>query len=251
MFPEAVVPPARLDRNQHLAFLELHIEQGPVLEASGVNLGVVTAIVGVRQARVTFVGQANHAGTTPMALRRDAAKTLYNFAVDWSRACKELAAPTTVWNLGQVSVDPGVANVVAGRAVGICQYRDVDAGRLERITAALEDCARTAAAACGTEAKIELMYSSQPTGMDPSLMRILADCAVRAGATCSEMPSGAGHDAMILGRYVPAGMLFVPSRNGLSHSIEEDTSTEDLCRGISIFGDVVKKLCDRPWTVNR
>jgi N-carbamoyl-L-amino-acid hydrolase len=237
--------PARLDPSQHVAFLELHIEQGPVLETFGINLGLVTDIVGIRQDRVTFVGKSNHAGTTPMNLRHDAAACLFVFAVDWAKSCQAVAGKNTVWNLGQVTLEPGAHNVVAGRAVATCQYRDADTERLERMSAAVRECAALAAATCRTEALVERQANVPPTAMHPAVTSALELSAHAARATVMRMPSGAGHDAMIVGRQIPAGMLFVPSKGGLSHSTAEDTAPHDIRRGVEVLAGAVNELVVR------
>ena len=233
---------ARLDPLQHIAYLELHIEQGPVLETSRTQLGLVTDIVGIRQDRVTFFGEPNHAGTTPMNLRHDAAACLFGFAVDWAASCRALAGSNTVWNLGQIELDPGAHNVVAGRAVAICQYRDVDTERLQRMSAAIRESAAKAAVAHRTEFLIEEQAAVSPTAMHPKLINALEVSASALGATVRRMPSGAGHDAMIVGRHIPAGMLFVPSKGGVSHSMVEDTEQPDIRRGIEVLAGAVDQL---------
>src|SRR5262249_30742689 len=131
-------PLARLDPARHIAFLEAHIEQGPRLEAAAKSIGVVTGIAGVRRRVVTFEGQADHAGTTPMGLRRDAGAALIRYAVEATELLRSESAPTTVWNIGRLSVHPGASNVVPGRAEMLIEFRDVDDAVMTSLEVALD-----------------------------------------------------------------------------------------------------------------
>lgn len=230
---------ARLDPARHACYLEAHIEQGPVLEQAGCRIGVVTGIVGVARARLYLTGQADHAGTTPMGLRRDAAAGLYDFAVRFARFCGTRAGPSTVWNLGQVALDPGAYNVVTARAELGIEFRDGDADVLDRIDAFARRCAARCARRHRLEWHLEPGIRTAPVTMDPRLLACIEEAAAALGAPAMRMPSGAGHDAMLFAPRVPTGMLFVPSVGGRSHDVAEDTREEDIVLGLEVFARAV------------
>lgn len=230
--------PLRAEPGRYHGFLELHIEQGPVLEASGHDVGIVTGIVGYRRWRVCASGRADHAGTTPLALRQDAGAALLRFAAD---AAAQLVAAgggaETVWNIGWISFSPGAANVVPAAAELLLEFRDSDAGVLARIEGWLGRRIAQDPALSGEETT-----RFAPTAMDPALVSALAAAAAANGARALRMPSGAGHDAMILARAMPAAMLFVPSIGGRSHDPAEDTAEADMLRGCQILCDAAAAL---------
>ena len=233
-------PAARLDASRHRAYLEAHIEQGPRLINEGVDIGIVTGIVGVRRHRVRFIGQADHAGTTPMAMRRDASFALFRFAVDVAERFRAVGTPESVWNFGVVSVKPGAANVVANEAEVVVEYRDVAADVIDRMQAALLDLVRACDGKGGVAVSAEMIGAIAPTTMNEKLIATFAAAAEAEGASFKRMPSGAGHDAMILGRKIPAAMLFVPSIGGRSHDISEDTDEADIRRGLRVYARAVE-----------
>jgi len=229
----AGIPTLRLDPGRYAAYLEAHVEQGPHLDNQGMRLGVVSAIVGIRTFRVVFKGQQNHAGTTPMAYRRDAGAALMEFAHLINGEFPASAGPRTVWTIGHVRLEPGSPSVVPGRAEMLLQFRDTD----NKILDALEE--TTARMVAGAHKKgpvaVDLQAVSpwsEPAAMDGSVQECLAAAAeIHAPGKWIRMPSGAGHDAQIFAGILPAGMLFVPSIGGISHDIAEDTAEEDIVRG--------------------
>lgn len=233
--------PARLDPARHRAYLEAHIEQGPKLEAARRRIGVVTGIVGIRRVRVTAHGQADHAGTTPMAMRKDAAAVLIRLAHAALERFAALAAADTVWNIGIVEVHPGAANVVPARAAMTVEFRDMDAALLERMLGALHEL--VAQAASGPVA-VELQETAriEPAPMDAALGEAIAQASRRHGEEPVSMPSGAGHDAMIMSRVLPSAMLFIPSIGGRSHDIAEDTSEADIVLGCRVLAAAVEAI---------
>jgi len=233
--------PARLDPARHQAYLEAHIEQGPKLEAARRRIGVVTGIVGIRRVRVTAHGQADHAGTTPMAMRKDAAAVLIRLAHAALERFATMAAADTVWNIGIVEVNPGAANVVPARAAMTLEFRDMDAALLERMLGALREL--VAQAGSGPVA-VELQETAriEPTPMDPTLGEAIAQASRRQGEEPVSMPSGAGHDAMIMSRMLPSAMLFIPSIGGRSHDIAEDTSEADIVLGCRVLAAAVEAI---------
>jgi N-carbamoyl-L-amino-acid hydrolase len=231
---------ARLDPRRHRAYLEAHIEQGPRLINDGVDIGIVTGIVGVRRHRVRFEGQADHAGTTPMAMRRDASFAMFRFATEVAARFRAVGTAESVWNFGVVSVKPGAANVVANEAEVVTEYRDLSPAVIDRMEAALLDLLRERDGEGGVAVSANMIGAIAPTAMDERLIAKFAAAAEGEKASFRRMQSGAGHDAMILGRRIPAAMMFVPSIGGRSHDISEDTDEADIRRGLRVFARAVE-----------
>jgi N-carbamoyl-L-amino-acid hydrolase len=225
----------QIDPGRHIAYLEAHIEQGPVLEQTGDDIGVVEGIVGMRRMRVSFAGRADHAGTTPVAMRRDAAAALFDFVQKVREALAREAGPNTVWNIGIVRLAPGAANVVPAHADLVVEYRDLSDTALDRLTAAIRALVAAADGKNGVAASAEPMEGLRPTAMDPKLVARFEQAALACGARARRMSSGAGHDGMILASHVPAGMMFVPSIGGRSHDIAEDTDEADIRLGAKVY----------------
>lgn len=239
------IGPARFNPAVHPVFLEAHIEQGPVLEARGLRIGVVTAIVGVRGWKLRFEGRADHAGTTPMPLRADAGAALCDFAVRFASFCKANGSTHTVWNGGAITLAPGAHNVVPALADYILSFRDPSAALLDRLADAAVRIANEVAAEHGVVAHADQIFALEPARMDEDLIGLI-DAAARAqGVEPLAMPSGAGHDAMVMARHVPTGMLFVPSINGRSHDLSEDTDPDDIVLGAQVLADTVTALRQR------
>jgi len=237
-------PIQRLDDHRHLAFIEAHIEQGPVLDASGDEVGIVTGIVGIRRLAVGFTGRADHAGTTPMAMRRDAGAAVVEFAAGLPRLLTPLGGPDTVWNVGMLRLVPGFGNVVPEFGEAIIEYRDLDE---EILLAADEVVARFAAEVASrhrTACSIETVARTPPLRTDAALADALEQTAIRLGARCRRMPSGAGHDTLVIGTRVPSAMIFAPSIGGRSHHVVEDTAPADLVRVAQILASALAKLVD-------
>jgi hydantoinase/carbamoylase family amidase len=222
------------------AYLELHVEQGPVLERAGTDIGVVTGIVGGAAFRVRFTGTPGHAGTTPMELRRDAFAGAARAAL--ALRDRALSSGEITVNVGEVSVEPGGASTIPGAA-----ELTVDIRSLRRF-AELETIVREALETVAREERLELgverLYSIPPCELDEALVETIERAAGDEGATHMRMVSGSGHDAMELGRRVPAGMLFVPSRGGFGHSPDEHTEPERcelgarvLARGLQLVAE--------------
>jgi N-carbamoyl-L-amino-acid hydrolase len=233
-------PLVRLDPARHSAFVELHIEQGPVLDAGPQRLGVVTGIVGIRRLRVTFTGRADHAGTTPTALRRDAGAAALRYGTAFLDLVAEQGGPDTVCNIGAIRFEPGAGNIVPALAEMLVEYRDLSAERL----AALDAAVATLVEDVGVEVAVASVIHQDGVAMDPSVIAALERGAQAAGSPARRMPSGAGHDAMILGRHIPAGMLFAPSIGGRSHSEEEDTDPADLVLAAQGLTNAIAELAD-------
>ncbi len=225
-----------IDPAQFTGFIELHIEQGPTLDRSGEQIGVVNDIVGIRDMKITFDGQQNHAGTTPMALRQDAFQALSRFNTLINDRFVNVVTPRTVWTIGHVSVHPNATSIVPGRAVFSMQWRDADADRLGRMQEIIRRTAQEVVEESGLGLSFGAMLGLEPVAMDAELRGSLAAAAesVTPG-NWREMPSGALHDATNVARLMPVAMLFVPSIGGISHAFEEDTREDDLVAGLRVL----------------
>jgi beta-ureidopropionase / N-carbamoyl-L-amino-acid hydrolase len=223
-----------LDAQQHLksiaAFLELHIEQGPRMEADGVDLAVVTGIVGVYREQVRVIGSQNHAGTTPFRLRHDAGRAATRAAAGL-RELVQNVDPEAVANIGSMQFDPGGVNVIPGRAVLTLEVRHLEEPVVYRIVETFNANLEAICAEEGCRAETERLSWVPPARMDREQMELLEAACRELGRQPARLWSGAGHDAAILARHVPTGMLFVPSIGGVSHSPLEKTSDEHLVLG--------------------
>jgi len=245
-----VVPaPARLDRNRHMAYLEAHIEQGPRLEVANKKIGVVTSIVGIRNRQIRFTGASAHAGTTPMSLRRDAGGAMIRFASSLLDEFARCASANTVWNIGYIRVEPGRRNVVPKKSEFSLQYRDPSGEQLARldhmVNGFITDANQTAGVICSST----IGFSVEPVHMDSRLSRMISDAATTLNVPWVAMPSGAGHDAAALARHLPTAMLFIPSIGGHSHTIEENTSDEDIIVGAEVMSETVARICAQDITM--
>lgn len=232
-----------VDPAQFTGFIEMHIEQGPWLDKSGEAIGVVTDIVGIRDMRITLTGEQNHAGTTPMHLRRDAFQALNDFATRINTAFEGVVTPSTVWTIGHVSLHPNASSIVPGKVTFSMQWRDGDAARLNRMEAIIRDAAAAVAEERGLELEYGQLLGLEPVAMDARLRGALAEsAAAHAPDKWREMPSGALHDATNVAVHMPVAMLFVPSINGISHAFEEDTDEADLVKGLEVLAGAVARL---------
>lgn len=231
------------DPAQFTGFLEAHIEQGPVLDTAGETIGVVTDIVGFRQREITLSGQQNHAGTTPMALRVDAFQGLAQFNQRLNERLRNVVTPTTVWTIGHVQLHPNAASVVPGSVTFSMQWRDGDAGRLDRIETIVLDVLEEICAETDLTAQMGYRAELLPTAMAPHIQSALQTAAdVIVPNQWRKMPSGALHDATNVARLMPVGMMFVPSINGISHAFEEDTTEADLVVGLRVLTHAARLL---------
>jgi N-carbamoyl-L-amino-acid hydrolase len=238
-------PLTRFDPERHRAYLEAHIEQGPRLISEAIDVGIVTSIVGLRRHVVRFRGRADHAGTTPMPMRSDAAFAMFNFAIALAEKLRAAGGPESVWNFGIVAVRPGAGNVVPAEADLTVEFRDAAADVIERIEEAFH--AGVRAADGSYDVAVSSMPNAQlvPAAMDEGLMNDLAAAAADVGASFIRMPSGAGHDAMVFAPRIPSALMFVPSIDGRSHDISENTSEADIRRGLRVFAAAVSRTLAR------
>ena len=229
-------PRQRLEAGRYKAYLEPHIEQGGRLEAAAKSIGVVTSIVGIREKRLVFTGQRNHAGTTPMAIRRDAGAALIAFVEQLNVAFAALADADTVWTIGRIQLEPGSLSVIPGQAEMLLQYRDASAGRLRAMDDCLVELARKAGAAGPVSVSLtDFDAPSEPVRMADSIQGHIVRAAEEiAPGQSIRMPSGAGHDAQIIAPYLPSGMLFIPSIGGVSHDFTEDTALDHIVQGCQV-----------------
>jgi len=233
---------ATIDPARYRGYLEAHIEQGDELDSSGKRLAVVTSIVGARNFRIAFEGVQNHAGTTRMAIRRDAGVALVRLASAIDRRFPHVAGPRTVWTVGRMTVQPGAPSIVPGRAEMLFQFRDTDSAVLDRLTDELEKLvAEAAQGPC--KVTLEALSRSLPTSMDAGFQDALERVAEHyAPGLVVRMPSGAGHDAQILAKKLPAAMLFVPSIGGISHHWSEDTNEADIALGCAVLAEAAAEI---------
>ena len=222
------------------AYVELHIEQGALLERAGADVGIVTAIVGLLGFRAHMTGEANHAGTTPMPLRRDAlvgaARTVLALR-DEARGRDDLTA-----NVGSISVQPGGFNVVPGVCEFTIDVRSPTRETLSRADALVRDTLATVATEEKLELELDESYRLDVTPLHPGLQDTLRRAAEAEGASFLDLPSGAGHDAMAVAPHVPTAMLFVPSRGGISHSPDEYTAPEQCDLGARVLARALELL---------
>ena len=239
------MPEARraLDERHPRAYLELHIEQGPVLESLGRSTGAVIGTYGVERHVLRFVGQAAHSGSTPIAMRRDA----FLAAAETALACRDIArrhsTPTAgmVCTVGTVSVEPGIVTAVPGVCEIALDQRALEPGILRQALADAQAAAARAAAANGVSVEWRHVWRIDPCRFDPRLVELCAEAVQEATGHAPRLPSGPLHDAVEMGRIMPSVMMFATSINGLSHCKEEDTAEADLEVTIDAFLRLVDK----------
>ena len=221
-----------------VAYLEAHIEQGPVLEAQGHPLGIVTAITGGAKLTVTLTGTAGHAGTVPMGLRRDAFSAAAEIALEVERLARDDGE--AVATIGEVAVSPGAANVIPGRATISIDLRHQDDERRGRLLGRVREIVADVAARRGVGAGIDVVHDERSVACDPALGERMRRAARAIGLDPPSLPSGAGHDAVVLSDHVPVAMLFVRCAGGISHNPAESVTTEDVAAALAVLTEVVR-----------
>jgi hydantoinase/carbamoylase family amidase len=224
------------------AYVEIHVEQGPVLERAGARLGVVSAISGQRRFAVTLEGIAGHAGTLPMAGRSDALCAASDIVLGVEGAALEIGE--TVATVGQLTVTPNQTNVVPGRVTLRVDARSVDDARIDALEERLRRTARRIEGARHVRIAIELLESRPATPMDDRLCDVVRSVCLRLDPKALDVVSGAGHDAMCIARVAPAAMIFVPSVAGRSHVGDERTAPEDLELGVDALEGTLRALAE-------
>ena len=236
-------PRLAFEEGRYRCYLEAHIEQGGMLEATGKRIGIVTAIVGIYVYRLTFSGIQNHAGTTPMPIRKDAGVAMMRLYTEVMETFPQLAGPRSVWTVGKMSVEPGAPAIIPGKAEMILQFRDADKAVLDRFEAALLEivAAHDKRGPCTVDCVN--LSRTMPTVMDDRFLDAIEDSAAdHAPDKHVRMPSGAGHDAQIIGLKLPAAMMFVPSIGGISHHFTENTADADIVLGCQVFADATARI---------
>ena len=223
------------------AFVELHIEQGPVLERDGMRIGAVTGVQGISWTEVNITGQSNHAGTTPMSMRRDAGLAAGELVVAVRRIASEMGG-TQVGTVGALRLHPDLVNVVAARARLVIDMRNTDDDDLQSAERRLLAEVRRIAESEDVEIDTKWVARFEPVVFDPRVVGLVESTASALGLPVRRMPSGAGHDAQILAGVCPAGMVFVPSVNGISHNPAEHTDPDDLLAGANVLLNTVVAL---------
>ena len=216
------------------AFVELHIEQGPMLEANRVRIGAVTSVQGISWQEVTVLGQSNHAGTTPMSLRHDPAYVAAEITVFLRNLAKDLGGDQ-VCTVGKIDLHPNLTNVVPARATLTLDVRNTDEKILQIAESKIKDFLSQIAVSEGVEIKTRQLARFEPVIFDDSVIDLVESIAKEQNNSVQRMPSGAGHDAQMLARVCPAGIIFVPSVKGISHNAAEFTDEADLNAGANIL----------------
>ncbi|MFC5974737.1 allantoate deiminase [Carnobacterium antarcticum] len=223
------------------AFVEIHIEQGNVLETEKKSVGVVTSIVGQKRYTIVLKGQANHAGTTPMKLRKDAVYAFSKIVTQSIGKAEKIGEPL-VLTFGKVEPKPNTVNVVPGEVLFTMDCRHTDQEELNQFTHEIEEDMKKIAADMGMEISIDLWMNEPPVPMDEKIVTALKEASEKNNINYRMMHSGAGHDSQIIAPYIPTAMLFVPSINGISHNPAEDTKNEDLVEGIKTLAAALYEL---------
>ncbi len=238
---ERVLDARRSPESVH-AFVELHIEQGPVLEHRGARVGAVDGIVGLFKWKLWLYGEANHAGTTPMALRKDALKGAARVCLDIDDVLADAGGPDSVATVGFLRLSPGAPNAVPGLAELTIEARDADAGILDALAEALDRRVKAIAESRGLTLEIERSSRIEPVACDPRVRDAVCAAAAARGEVAHRMPSGASHDTQMIASIAPVGMIFVPSRGGRSHTPEEHTDGEDIELGANVLLSTLLRL---------
>lgn len=236
--PRLTLPPDR-----HAAFLEAHIEQGDWLEANALKVGIVTSIVAIWQFRITFEGVQNHAGTTRMAIRKDAGVALTRLRQQIDDRFPQVAGERSVWTVGRITLEPGSFSIIPGKAEMYLQFRDADPAILDAMEAELRRLVEASDREGPCSAKLEVMGKGIPGVMSPVVQDAIEQAAeAHAPGAHTRMPSGASHDAQVMSTHLPTGMLFVPSIGGISHHWSENTSDEDIVLGGQVYASAALNL---------
>jgi len=225
------------------AYIELHIEQGPVLEREGLSLGAVENLQGISWQRVTIEGDANHAGTTPMTMRRDAGHASAR-VITFLRERAMASNTPTVATVGCMEFQPNAINVIPSKAIFTVDLRDPDEDRLREEEAALARFLESLSAEEQVAISVQRLARFEPVKFDERIVATIETAARARALPCRRMTSGAGHDAQMIARIAPSAMIFVPSKGGISHNPREFTENDDLVAGADILLDVVTSLTE-------
>ncbi|MFT9016900.1 MAG: Zn-dependent hydrolase [Acetobacter sp.] len=220
------------------AYFELHIEQGPVLEREGVQIGVVSGVQGISWHEITVRGRSAHAGTTPMAMRHDAGHAAARIVCGAHDMARTLG-PDQLVATGYTRLTPNLVNVIAQEAVFTVDLRNPDNAALQQADAALLGIAQDVATQTGTDVTCRTLARFDPVAFDPACVNAVEHTARALGYSTRRLHSGAGHDAQMIARIAPSAMIFVPSVGGISHNVREFTALDDLVRGTVVLARLV------------
>ncbi len=234
-----------MEPGRYKGFLEMHIEQGTVLEAAREQVGVVTGIVAIWQYRIVVQGQQDHAGGTTMAERKDAGLAAVRLLAWLDQEFPRHSGPRTVWTAGRIALMPGAPSIIPGEAEVLFQFRDIDLHVLNRLDEVLRRGVQEINRTDRCSLVLETLGQSQPALCDEAMQQALSDAAeALAPGRWRRMPSGAGHDAQYMARQMPSAMLFVPSIGGVSHHWAEDTDSADLAMGLRVLADGSRRFLE-------
>jgi len=229
-------------RGEIKAFVELHIEQGQVLESRNINIGVVQGIVGIKWWEVIVEGFSNHAGTTPMNMRQDALLAAAHLIIAVNRVVTSIEG-SQVGTVGRITAEPGAPNVIPGKVIMSLELRDLQQEKIDTLYDRIKEEARAIEKKSGTRITFSpIEATAVPAPTDSRLQKYITESARELGLTSLLMPSGAGHDAQNLARIAPTGMIFVPSVGGISHSPQEYTRPEDMENGVNVLLHTILKI---------
>src|SRR5438093_1024133 len=235
---------AKRNPSEILAYLELHIEQGGILEAEKINIGVVEGIVGINLWNVSVLGLANHAGTTPMDQRKDALLAAARLVESVNHIARSTPG-RQVATVGTIQAEPGAPNVIPGKVMMSLEIRDLEKSKIDLVFEKVKESAEKIAADTGTTISFALDVTAVPAPTDQRLRKLIQEAATGLGLTTKLMASGAGHDAQDLARIVPIGMIFVPSVGGISHSPKEFTTLPDVANGASVLMQAILEVDEK------
>jgi N-carbamoyl-L-amino-acid hydrolase len=232
---------AEVNRFRAHCFVELHVEQGPVLEQEGIGIGAVTGVQGISWTEYRIDGTSNHAGTTPMHLRQDAGYAAAAIAVEARRIATDMGG-TQVATVGAIEFAPNLVNVIAGQATMTIDLRNMEEEQLQQAERRLEKFVGEIAAREAVEISRRRLARFEPVAFDDAMVALVEETAVSLGFSCRRMPSGAGHDAQMFAPNSPTAMIFVPSRDGISHNAAEYTAPRELEAGANVLLQVMLKM---------
>ncbi len=219
-------------------FIEYHVEQGPVLEEGSITVGAVTGVQGISWTEYKIEGVSNHAGTTPMRLRHDAGYVAGAIAVEARRITLEIGGDQ-VATVGVTELTPGLVNVIAKEALVTVDLRNTDESELQKAEKRINDFIREISAKEGVTVTSRTLARFEPVVFDPEMIDLVDETAAALGYSVSRMPSGAGHDAQMFAPNCPTTMIFVPSKDGISHNVNEHTSPQEIRAGADILLQVL------------
>ena len=229
------------------AYLELHIEQGPILEAKNKKIGVVTSIAAPTRFKVVYTGQADHSGTTPMEMRKDAlvaAAHLIAYVEEIASQYSRMEQGRVVGTVGAMKIEPGVINAIPGKAELSVDIRSISAEAKTHVAGLVRERAQEIAGQREIAVEILPIREEEPVPLDERLLPLIREICEQKGIDYEVMPSGAGHDAMQMAKITRAGMIFVPSKRGISHSPLEWTDPEDICLGAQVLLETVVRVAN-------